>query len=80
MIKEVAPKPCNVVIFVILEAIVGTIAMIPSAIAPISINLDKISSNFSAVGLPGFTPGIAEPYFLRLFAISFGYIFGIIEA
>ena len=80
MISEVAPKPCRVVISVILDETEGTIAIIPRAIAPININLVKISSSLSAVGLPGFTPGIAEPYFLRLSAISLGCIEGMIEA
>ena len=40
----------------------------------------SILSNASAVGLPGLTPGIDEPYFFRLSAISFGCIFGMIDA
>ena len=54
--------------------------MIPSPKAPINVVLVKILSRASAVGLPGFTPGIEEPYFFRLSAISFGCIFGIIDA
>ena len=54
--------------------------MIPKPKAPINVTLDKILSNASDVGLPGLIPGIDEPYFLRLLAISFGYIFGIIDA
>ena len=80
IIKEVAPRPCIVVIFVILLAIVGISAIIPREIAPINIVLLNISSSLSAVGFPGFTPGIAEPYFLRLFAIYLGCILGIIDA
>ena len=41
---------------------------------------DNILSNASAVGLPGFIPGIDDPYFFKLSAISFGCIFGIIDA
>ena len=36
----------------------------------------NILSRASAVGLPGFTPGIDEPYFFKLSAISLGCIFG----
>ena len=46
--------------------------MIPKPIAPINVVFDRILSNASAVGLPGLIPGIEEPYFFYLFAISFG--------
>ena len=80
MISDVAPIPWKVVMFVILLAKEGINAITPNAIAPINVVLDKILSKASAVGLPGLTPGIEEPYFLRLFAMSFGCIFGIIDA
>ena len=64
MINDVAPRPCKVVIFVILLATVGISAIIPREIAPINIVRPRISSSLSAVGLPGLTPGIAEPYFI----------------
>jgi hypothetical protein len=54
--------------------------MIPKPIAPMNVVLDKILSKASAVGLPGLIPGIYEPYFFKLSAMSFGCIFGIIDA
>ena len=80
IIRLVAPIPWNVVMLVNFVATDGIIAIIPNARAPIKVILVRISFNLSAVGFQGFTPGIAEPYFLRLFAISFGCILGIIEA
>ncbi len=80
IIKEVAPNPCIVVILVNLLATVGTMAITPSETAPINVILVKISSYLSAVGLPGLIPGIAEPYFFKLLAISLGCMLGIIEA
>jgi hypothetical protein len=43
-------------------------------------HLLKNLSRASAVGFTRFDTGIDEPYFFRLFAISFGCILGIIDA
>ena len=80
MINEVAPIPWSVVIFVIYDAPDGIKATTPKHNAPSKVILESILSRASAVGLPGFIPGIDEPYFFKLFAISFGCILGIIEA
>ncbi len=80
MINEVAPIPWSVVILVALHASDGIKATIAKLNAPIKVVLLKILSNASAVGLPGFIPGMDEPYFFKLVAISLGCKFGMIEA
>ena len=55
-------------------------AIIPKPTAPINVVFVNILSKASAVGRPGLIPGIDDPYFFKLSAISFGCIFGIIEA
>ena len=58
----------------------GINAIVAKLNAPINVVLLKILSNASAVGFPGFIPGIDDPYFFRFVAISFGCRFGIIDA
>ena len=72
MINDVAPIPWRVVIPVTSQATEGIKAIIPKPNAPIKVVLLKILSNASAVGFPGLIPGIDEPYFFKLVAISFG--------
>ena len=78
--SAVEPKPDKVEIPVtdVPELAKNVIAAKPKA--PKKSTLLSITVRASAVGLPGFKPGIELPYFLSWLAISLGCILGTNEA